>query len=178
MLAIIELLKFHPRVLYIDIDIHHGDGVQEVYFSLLWSHMRRLFIFPIELCVSVFTNLVPEYFVLFSQYVGNNFFPGSLKWIYYTYALGTGDIDEVGLGPGKYTTINVPLRNGIDDASYLGLFRPIVEEAITVYRPSAIVLQCGADSLNLDRLGCFNLSHKVSFDLHYVLRKKRATGIV
>merc|ERR1719471_687472 len=27
--AILELLKYHPRVLYIDIDIHHGDGVQE-----------------------------------------------------------------------------------------------------------------------------------------------------
>ena len=28
--AILELLKYHPRVLYIDIDIHHGDGVEEV----------------------------------------------------------------------------------------------------------------------------------------------------
>lgn len=27
-LGILELLKYHPRVLYIDIDIHHGDGVQ------------------------------------------------------------------------------------------------------------------------------------------------------
>ena len=26
--AILELLKYHPRVLYVDIDIHHGDGVQ------------------------------------------------------------------------------------------------------------------------------------------------------
>ena len=29
-LAILELLKVHPRVLYIDIDIHPGDGVEEV----------------------------------------------------------------------------------------------------------------------------------------------------
>lgn len=27
-LAILELLKYHARVLYIDIDIHHGDGVE------------------------------------------------------------------------------------------------------------------------------------------------------
>ena len=27
-----------------------------------------------------------------------------------------------------------------------------------VYRPGAIVLQCGADSLAHDRLGCFNLT--------------------
>merc|ERR1719346_388038 len=31
--AILELLKYHPRVLYIDIDIHHGDGVQEAFFE-------------------------------------------------------------------------------------------------------------------------------------------------
>lgn len=28
------------------------------------------------------------------------------------------------------------------------------------YNPSAVVLQCGADSLAGDRLGCFNLSLK------------------
>ena len=34
---------------------------------------------------------------------------------------------------------------------------PIVMET---YQPSAIVLQCGADSLSGDRLGCFNLTLK------------------
>lgn len=29
-----------------------------------------------------------------------------------------------------------------------------------MYRPSAVVLQCGADSLTGDRLGCFNLTLK------------------
>ena len=29
-----------------------------------------------------------------------------------------------------------------------------------LYQPSAIVLQCGADSLSGDRLGCFNLTLK------------------
>ena len=32
-LAILELLKFHARVLYIDIDIHHGDGVEEAFYT-------------------------------------------------------------------------------------------------------------------------------------------------
>ncbi len=27
-IGILELLKINPRVLYIDIDVHHGDGVQ------------------------------------------------------------------------------------------------------------------------------------------------------
>ena len=33
MLAILELLKKHERVLYIDIDIHHGDGVEEAFYA-------------------------------------------------------------------------------------------------------------------------------------------------
>lgn len=32
-LAILELLKNHKRVLYIDIDIHHGDGVEEAFYT-------------------------------------------------------------------------------------------------------------------------------------------------
>jgi len=34
------------------------------------------------------------------------------------------------------------------------------------FQPSAVVLQCGADSLTGDRLGCFNLSLK---GLHYTV---------
>jgi acetoin utilization deacetylase AcuC-like enzyme len=30
---IAELLKHHQRVLYIDIDIHHGDGVEEAFYT-------------------------------------------------------------------------------------------------------------------------------------------------
>nr|CAB3449337.1 unnamed protein product [Digitaria exilis] len=32
-LAILELLKHHERVLYVDIDIHHGDGVEEAFYT-------------------------------------------------------------------------------------------------------------------------------------------------
>jgi histone deacetylase 1/2 len=32
-LCILELLKYHARVLYIDIDIHHGDGVEESFYT-------------------------------------------------------------------------------------------------------------------------------------------------
>jgi acetoin utilization deacetylase AcuC-like enzyme len=31
-LAILELLKAYRRVLYVDIDIHHGDGVEEAFY--------------------------------------------------------------------------------------------------------------------------------------------------
>lgn len=123
-LAILELLKYHSRVLYIDIDIHHGDGVQEAFYL---------------------TDRVMT--VSFHKY-GNYFFPG------------TGDMYEYGDSAGRYYSINVPLKDGIDDQSYIALFKSVMQGVIERYRPSVIVLQCGADSLALDRLGCFSLNIK------------------
>lgn len=36
-----------------------------------------------------------------------------------------------------------------------------------MYQPSAVVLQCGADSLSGDRLGCFNLTIKGKITKHF-----------
>lgn len=123
-IAILELLKYHPRVLYIDIDIHHGDGVQEAFYL---------------------TDRVMT--VSFHKY-GSLFFPG------------TGDMYETGCETGRHFAINVPLKDGIDDAGYFSVFKPIINDVVSIYQPTAIVLQCGADSLAADRLGCFNLSFK------------------
>jgi histone deacetylase 3 len=121
-LAILELLKVHPRVVYVDIDIHHGDGVQEAFYN---------------------TDRVMT--VSFHKY-GDSFFPG------------TGDLDEIGVHVGERYTVNVPLRDGIDDDSYYSVFSATMDAVMEHYRPTAIVLQCGADSLGCDRLGVFNLS--------------------
>ncbi|KAI9603388.1 hypothetical protein KEM48_001368 [Puccinia striiformis f. sp. tritici PST-130] len=120
-IGIIELLRIHPRVLYIDIDIHHGDGVQEAFYL---------------------SNRVCT--VSFHKYNGE-FFPG------------TGTIDEFGYGIGKNFSFNLPLSDGIDNESYVNLFRSVMEPIITTFRPSVIVLQCGADSLGGDRLGGLTL---------------------
>ncbi|XP_077980928.1 histone deacetylase 3-like [Glandiceps talaboti] len=123
-ISILELLKYHPRVLYVDIDIHHGDGVQEAFYL---------------------TDRVMT--VSFHKY-GNHFFPG------------TGDMYEIGSESGRYYSLNIPLKDGIDDQSYCQLFKPIIQMVVDYYQPTCIVLQCGADSLGCDRLGCFNLSIK------------------
>ncbi|XP_021773456.1 histone deacetylase 19-like isoform X2 [Chenopodium quinoa] len=109
------------RVLYVDIDIHHGDGVEEAFYT---------------------TDRVMT--VSFHKF--GDYFPG------------TGDIRDIGYGKGKYYSLNVPLDDGIDDESYQSLFRPIMGKVMEVFKPGAVVLQCGADSLSGDRLGCFNLS--------------------
>ncbi|CAI5523102.1 unnamed protein product [Closterium sp. Naga37s-1] len=120
-LAILELLKYHARVLYIDIDIHHGDGVEEAFYT---------------------TDRVMT--VSFHKF--GDYFPG------------TGDLRDTGYGRGKHYSLNVPLHDGIDDDSYLSLFKPLISKVMDVFQPGAVVLQCGADSLSGDRLGCFNLS--------------------
>ncbi|OMH79485.1 Histone deacetylase RPD3 [Zancudomyces culisetae] len=71
---------------------------------------------------------------------------------------GTGDLRDIGEGKGKYYSVNVPLRDGINDYSYRTIFEPVVKNIIEWYQPGVIVLQCGADSLAGDKLGCFNLS--------------------
>ena len=52
------------------------------------------------------------------------------------------------------------MRDGIDDECYQNTFVPIMSKVMECYQPSAIVLQCGADSLSGDRLGCFNVTVK------------------
>eukprot|EP00276_Gloeochaete_wittrockiana_P004748 CAMPEP_0184661950 /NCGR_PEP_ID=MMETSP0308-20130426/40934_1 /TAXON_ID=38269 /ORGANISM="Gloeochaete witrockiana, Strain SAG 46.84" /LENGTH=448 /DNA_ID=CAMNT_0027103637 /DNA_START=164 /DNA_END=1510 /DNA_ORIENTATION=- len=122
-LAILELLKHHARVLYVDIDIHHGDGVEEAFYT---------------------TNRVMT--VSFHKF--GEYFPG------------TGDVRDVGAEKGKHYALNFPLRDGIDDESYQSVFKPVISKVMDMYQPGAVVLQCGADSLSADRLGCFNLSMK------------------
>lgn len=69
-------------------------------------------------------------------------------------------LQDVGVQKGKYYSVNVPLRDGIDDDSYQSTFEPVIEKVMEWYRPAAVVLQCGGDSLSGDKLGCFNLSMK------------------
>ncbi|KAJ7632329.1 histone deacetylase RPD3 [Roridomyces roridus] len=120
-LCILELLRTHPRVLYIDIDIHHGDGVEEAFY----------------------TN---DRIMTASFHKHGDFFPG------------TGTQDDRGRGRGKGYSLNVPLDDGITDEAYKSVFEPVMSKILEVFRPTAVVLQCGADSLSGDKLGGFNLS--------------------
>merc|ERR1712060_661430 len=141
-LAILELLKYHQRVLYIDIDIHHGDGVEEAFYTT--------------------DRVLTVSFHKFGEY-----FPG------------TGDVKDVGANLGKYYSVNFPLKDGMDDVSYESIFKPVVGKIMQIYQPGAIVLQCGADSLCGDRLGCFNLSIQGHAEcVRFVLQQKLPTLIL
>ena len=57
------------------------------------------------------------------------------------------------------------------DESFQALFEPIMEEVVSRYRPEAVVLQSGADSLSGDRLGRFNLTIKGHAACHRFMMK-------
>lgn len=71
--------------------------------------------------------------VSFHRY-GDDFFPNS------------GESTDIGVGQGKYYSLNVPLKRFMDDDSYELIFSPIMTRVMQVYKPSMIVMQCGADS--------------------------------
>merc|ERR1719318_2019834 len=123
--AILELLKYHPRVLYIDIDIHHGDGVQEAFY----------------LTDRVMTCSFHKY---------GNFFPG------------TGHMYEVGAGAGRQYSVNVPLKEGMDDISYEYIFQPIMQqvmEFIKKFNLPLMILGGGGYTLrNVARLWAYETS--------------------
>ncbi|KAI0747951.1 histone deacetylase RPD3 [Daedaleopsis nitida] len=134
-LAILEMLRSVPRVLYIDIDCHHGDGVEEAFYTT--------------------DRVMTCSFHKFGEY-----FPG------------TGTLFDRGRGKGRGYAVNVPLKDGVTDESFKVLFEPIIDKIIEVYQPSAIVLQCGADSLSGDKLGCLNLTMKGHASCVQYVRKK------
>jgi histone deacetylase 1/2 len=138
-LGILELLRIYPRVLYIDIDCHHGDGVEEAFYS---------------------SNRV----MTCSFHKDGSYFPG------------TGQLKDRGNGAGFGYAVNIPLKDGLSDQAFHAVFNPVrsldfritfyllirttqvIDKIMEVYQPSAVVLQCGSDSLAGDRLGCFNLT--------------------
>jgi histone deacetylase HOS2 len=139
-LAIQQLLLVHTRVLYIDIDVHHGDGVEEAFYST--DRVMTL----------SFHNLWPD------------FFPG------------TGQRTDIGPRDpnvaGAHHSLNVPFSPGIVDAQWNRVFSEVTGAVIDSYNPSAIVLQCGADSLGGDRLGQFNINIKAHGSCVEFVKKK------
>jgi hypothetical protein len=67
-------------------------------------------------------------------------------------------LQDTGAKNGKYYAVNFPLHSGMDDESYESIFKPVIQKVMETFCPSAVVLQCGADSLTGDRLGCFNVT--------------------
>lgn len=82
-LGILELLRYHERVLYIDIDVHHGDGVEEAFYTT----DRVMTVSFHKYGKSCFASSVIPFLMSLSSL--GEFFPG------------TGELRDIGIGKGK-----------------------------------------------------------------------------
>ena len=104
------------RILYVDVDAHHADGVQAIFYED-----------PRVMTISLHED-------------GHYLFPGS------------GFADEIGEGPGRGFSVNVPLPPYTRDVSYLYAFQEIVPPLARAFQPEVIVSQLGADGHHMDPL--------------------------
>ena len=97
-------------VAYLDIDVHHCDGLQQI----LYGDMRVM-------TVSLHES-------------GRYLFPG------------TGEIHELGSGPGRGLKLNLPLEPFTEGGSYLESFEKVLPAALSHFKPGVFVVQAGADA--------------------------------
>ncbi|CAB1100062.1 unnamed protein product [Ectocarpus sp. CCAP 1310/34] len=121
-LAVLHLAKTFDTVLTIDIDVHHGDGVQDAFY------------------------MSDKVMTMSFHHVSKGFFPGA------------GQCSETGAGNGRHYNLNIPLKEGCGDSSFLRVFTSALQAVTGAFQPEAVVLLCGADTLSADPLGPFNLT--------------------
>ncbi|KAJ7418950.1 Histone deacetylase 8 [Willisornis vidua] len=148
-LGILKLRQKFDRVLYIDLDLHHGDGVEDAF--------------------SFTSKVMTVSLHKFSP----GFFPGKLNM------RGTGDVTDIGLGKGRYYSVNVPIQDGIQDEKYYQICETVLKEVYAAFNPDAVVLQLGADTIAGDPMCSFNMTPEgVGKCLKYVLQWQLATLIL
>jgi acetoin utilization deacetylase AcuC-like enzyme len=124
-------IKRVQRVLYLDLDLHWGDGVEEAFHT----------------SASVLTLSIHHY--------APGFFPC------YTASSDSryGAPGSLGADPGAAgTTINIPLAMGTSDASLERVMEATVEPVVEAWQPEMVVVQCGVDGLAADPMAVWNLS--------------------
>lgn len=63
---------------------------------------------------------------------------------------GSGLLDEVGVGAGDGTTVNIPLPDGAGDLAYLKAFNEIIVPAADWFKPDLILVSAGFDAHRFD----------------------------
>jgi acetoin utilization deacetylase AcuC-like enzyme len=71
---------------------------------------------------------------------------------------GSGQVDEVGAGPGEGTTVNIPMPIGCGDNEYLAVFQEIIAPLVRRFRPELFLVSAGYDSHWADALSLMQVS--------------------
>ncbi|MCY3833560.1 MAG: histone deacetylase [Chloroflexi bacterium] len=71
---------------------------------------------------------------------------------------GNGDLDEIGEGAGRGSTLNIPLSAGHGDESYRQIFAEVVAPAAEGFNPDLMLISAGFDAHWVDPLASMQLS--------------------
>ncbi|TGJ80707.1 hypothetical protein E0Z10_g8063 [Xylaria hypoxylon] len=118
------------KVLILDWDVHHGNGVQNMFYDD-----------PNVLYISLHV------------YADGDFYPGKPD----NPMIPDGDLDKVGHGLGKGKNVNIAWPSqGMGDGEYLAAFQKIVMPIAQEFNPDLVIISAGFDAADGDELGgCF-----------------------
>ncbi|KAI0385307.1 putative histone deacetylase A [Hypomontagnella monticulosa] len=118
------------KILILDWDVHHGNGVQNMFYND-----------PNILYISLHV------------YDNGNFYPGKPE----NPMIPDGDLDKVGEGPGRGKNVNIAWPSqGMGDGEYLAAFQKIVMPIAHEFNPDMVIISAGFDAADGDELGgCF-----------------------
>ncbi|KAI1825160.1 histone deacetylase [Xylaria intraflava] len=118
------------KVLILDWDVHHGNGVQNMFYDD-----------PNVLYISLHV------------YANGEFYPGRPE----NPMIPDGDLDKVGHGAGKGKNVNIAWPSqGMGDGEYLAAFQKIVMPIAQEFNPDLVIISAGFDAADGDELGgCF-----------------------
>lgn len=118
------------KVLILDWDVHHGNGVQNIFYDD-----------PNVLYVSLHV------------YQNGNFYPGKPP----NPMTPDGGIEHCGLGAGLGKNVNIGWHDqGMGDGEYMAAFQKIVMPIAREFNPDLVVISAGFDAADGDELGgCF-----------------------
>jgi acetoin utilization deacetylase AcuC-like enzyme len=99
--------------------------------------------------------------------------PRVLYWSTHQYPFypGTGSWEEAGDGPGKGTTVNVPMPAGCGDAEYRRAYRELLAPLLRRYHPQLILVSAGFDAHFMDPLAQILLSTRGYYEIAALLRE-------
>lgn len=120
--AAVALQEYDARVLYVDFDCHHGDGVQWIFYDD-----------PRVLTISFHES-------------GKYLFPS------------TGFVDEIGEGPGRGYSVNVPVQPFTRDDSWQRAIEEVLPDLAGKFKPDVIISAHGADTHAFDPLTHLDLT--------------------
>ncbi|HYI10952.1 MAG TPA: histone deacetylase [Thermoanaerobaculia bacterium] len=83
----------------------------------------------------------------------------------YPFYPGTGAASEIGVGPGRGFTLNIPVAAGEGDAAFLRATEDEIVRVIDDYKPNAILLSSGFDAHRRDPLGGMKVTEQAYGEL-------------